>query len=91
MIRGSGASSCERGTDRTVFCFTSWVPITSDVQRSRDLHVSMRAAQFCREAPERFLAAVRDSVQRGRSGLNPLDALEQALDAAHARELDATS
>jgi hypothetical protein len=51
----------------------------------------MRAAQFCREAPDRFFAAVHDSVQRGHGGLNPLDALEQALDAAHARELDASA
>jgi hypothetical protein len=49
-----------------------------------ELTVRLRAATLCREAPDRFFVVVRDSYRRERAGLDPVDALEQALDAAGA-------
>jgi hypothetical protein len=49
-----------------------------------ELTVRLRAATLGRDDPEGFFAVVRDSQQRERSGADPVDALEQALDAANA-------
>jgi hypothetical protein len=49
-----------------------------------ELSVRLRAATLCGEEPERFFRVVRDSDRREREGADPVDALEQALDAAGA-------
>jgi Mg2+/Co2+ transporter CorC len=49
-----------------------------------ELAVRLRAATLGRDDPERFFAVVRDSHQRELDGADPVDALEQALEAADA-------
>jgi hypothetical protein len=41
--------------------------------------------ELCRQDPDRFFSVVRDCDRRERAGVEPVDALEQALDAVGTR------
>jgi hypothetical protein len=41
--------------------------------------------ELCRQDPDRFFSMVRDCDRREREGADPVDALEQALDAVGIR------
>jgi hypothetical protein len=66
---------------------SKWLDVNRRAQdpfrrRKHELTVRLRAATLGRDDPEGFFAVVRDSQERERAGADPVDALEQALDAA---------
>jgi hypothetical protein len=58
------------------------------VVSSREFAVRRRSMELCRHDPDRFFSVVRDCDRRERAGVEPVDALEQALDAVGTRRLD---
>jgi hypothetical protein len=58
------------------------------VVSSREFAIRRRSMELCRQDPDRFFSVVRDCDRRERAGVEPVDALEQALDAVGTRRPD---